>query len=332
MIGIADLVVTLVLCVLSALVLTICAWYLWWSTPGHNKGPTFREQEIFGDPYVNDPYVNDPYVNDGAHVPADHAHADHVENTEPTDSPATVQQRIAVCGLVRNNTKYLPAIFAKLREFEQHCTHKPVYVFYENDSRDDSVELLRGFLASHRRNGTLVTEKNVDKRHPRRTDRLAYGRTVLQQCTLQAGATDLVMMLDMDDVNEHLDVASVVATIHDADRWDVATANQRNYYYDKWALRTSHKHDNCWHKDRCSKYTMAAWIPDISKDPDKRYIHVQSAFGGLGLYKWKYWVVGTFDGRGRHCEEDCEHVRFFSSVRAKFPDTRVVIARSMYNN
>ena len=42
----------------------------------------------------------------------------------------------------------------------------------------------------------------------------------------------------MDDVNIGLDINSVNKCLSEHHKWDIASINQSNNYYDLWALRT----------------------------------------------------------------------------------------------
>lgn len=243
----------------------------------------------------------------------------------------TSAQSLTVVGTIRNNAMYLPQIFNKLKELEASLQSNVQYIFYENDSKDESVKMTEQFLQN--RNGYLISQYGIDTRFPRRTTRLAFARHQLHTASKEFPAK-LVMMLDMDDVNINMNVQSIVDTIHNSDCWDVATANQTHRYYDRWALRTDKKMNNCWKNEKCKHFNLNAWLPDKVCEGNtihKKYkspIPVLSAFGGLALYKWKYWKDGLFeDPKG-----DCEHVIFFRNMRAKWPNVRIVILPTLLNN
>jgi hypothetical protein len=239
--------------------------------------------------------------------------------------------KLVIGGIVRDTAQFLPRVLACLEKLEARLVVPPTYVFYENDSTDSSVDILERFL--HDRDGKIVSEKNIQAKFPKRTVRLAYARNKLQSMCVSYG--NVFMMLDMDNVCVNIDTRAVVQCLNEPSKWDVATANQRGQYYDLWALRTAGKSNNCWHNDRCPDHALRAWFGDVpgvghrSISTDRDYIYVESAFGGLGLYKWSYWKAGRFVALQ---DRDCEHVGFFQSVRNIYPDVRVAIVPYLVNH
>ena len=237
---------------------------------------------------------------------------------------------LTVMGTIRDNAKYLPKIFSKLKELEAKLETNIRYVFYENDSRDQSVKITQTFLKD--RCGYLITQSGIHRKFPARTTRLAYARHQLHLASMEH-PTEFVIMLDMDDVNVNLNVSSVIKTLQNTMAWDVATANQKRHYYDKWALRTNKKKNNCWKNEKCSNFFLRAWLPNNLSHGNIIPIHqppipVRSAFGGFAIYKWKYWKDGLFENP----KGDCEHVLFFDNMRSHWPNVRVVIMPNLINN
>lgn len=144
---------------------------------------------------------------------------------------------------------------------------------------------------------------------------------------------------------------------------DVAVANQRGRYYDRWALRTAAITGNEWAVcNRCSPATSASlrfFFPDGGTDlqaisPDAAPVGVLSAFGGLALYRGAklraradaHRFAGAYDGCDEamapgcclpiHEGQDCEHVAFHAALdhasrAAGEGDLRVAIVPSLLN-
>ena len=147
---------------------------------------------------------------------------------------------------------------------------------------------------------------------------------------------DYVIVMDLDNVNTQLDSEAVIKTINNAAHWDIATANQRDVYYDLWALRTIPKHNNCWHMGKCDGWSLTQWFPStpwMKTIPSSinASVNVLSAFGDMGIYKWRYFVVGEYSGVGAHNEQDCEHVAFNYSIRRHYTHVRITIVPYLVN-
>jgi hypothetical protein len=257
-------------------------------------------------------------------------------STTPTSQlNMTIPLQLTICGIAYNVEPYLPRLFEILSSLENKLHIRPTYVFYENDSSDRTLQLLQTFMKTRR--GKVMTEKGVFKRFPKRTIRLAYARNKVHASVSALTSTDIVMCVDMDNVNMGLDAGSVVRALNGRDEWDVATANQKGHYYDLWALRTVDQNRNCWHKMKCSRLRLLNFFPSTqwegSIPTDLPYnVPVLSAFGGMGLYQFKYWKAGVYRGSGSEGEQDCEHVAFHKSIRQVYPDVRVCIVPYLVNH
>ena len=247
---------------------------------------------------------------------------------------------LVVGGTARDCAEFLPAAFARLDALaEGRRVH---YVFYESNSSDATLAMLRAFVAE--REGEVMTERTTGER----TERIARGRNAVVARVEELRAFDFFVNLDMDD-RCAFDVASVRECLARADEWDVATANQSRVYYDRWALRTDamgdmyegiphcvvgyghvgHGHGAC---DSSRVLPISAWFPRAGlegKDTfprDAPYYAVQSAFGALAIYKTRLLRGARYAGTRPGSVPECEHVPFHAAIKAQFPETRIVIA------
>lgn len=194
-------------------------------------------------------------------------------------------------------------------------------VIYENDSKDNTVKILE---EKKKDNYHYIIE--TGKTTPIRTMRIANGRNnVLEKAQeLNANNTyDYLIMLDMDDITVNGKfVDSIDSCFNDLD-WDVLTGNQSDRYYDKWALRKKGLLDyDCWIE---ANKAMAAGMS--TQEAHNKYIHVfdkfdtgqrldvDSAFGGIAIYKLSSIGDCKYIGSYEDGTELCEHVPFHQCIK-----------------
>ena len=86
--------------------------------------------------------------------------------------------------------------------------------------------------------------------------------------------------------------------------WDMCSANRRNYYYDIWALRhPDWCPQDCWERfarlrpqiGNENAFQMAILGPMVRIPAHLPFIEVESAFGGLAIYRKAALRLGTRD-------------------------------------
>jgi hypothetical protein len=246
--------------------------------------------------------------------------------------------KAVICGCTKNSASYI------YRNLENLYAIKPLFslchfVLYENDSHDDTVSTLQRFKENHS-DFAYISEKNVAQRIQcnqslqLRPQIIAHGRNTLLQYVSQMNIDfDYLIMVDTDDVIVRLKPDQFQYIFqHDTSSWDALFANCLGKYYDIWALRIGENvfdrevHGQIW--NRCIDYDcweMAAKMRNIqiyvynNQKTIQVYmplIRVDSAFGGLGIYKYdkirdcKYSAI--VNGRLR-----CEHVEFHRQMAEK---------------
>jgi FkbM family methyltransferase len=202
-------------------------------------------------------------------------------------------------------------------------------VIVENDSEDDTRSRLRE-VAGSRDNVRLIEADGLEERHPKRTDRIAAARNLYIEAVREpryADCDDLVV-LDFDDVNCRPINASAFAAAREW-LWQepnrrAVFANSSLFYYDVWALRhPSWSPDDCWARVRSAQKSMGmeeamrrhVATRQIPIRPGAAPILVDSAFGGLGIYRREPALTGNYVGLDEQGEETCEHVAFNAAVR-----------------
>jgi hypothetical protein len=191
-------------------------------------------------------------------------------------------------------------------------------VIVENDSKDNSKDMLRAW-AAERSHITLLLDDfgtqtvpdarstNFNPSYSRaRIEKLAFHRNrYLDQAATVAGL-EYVIVLDLDLYR--IDIDGIAHAFGQAIPWDAQFANGRisdsrrpelgDFYYDTYAL---------WELGDCAPQTetklAAYWEKLQPLTKGMPLFAVQSAFGGLGLYRWdalrghRYGVEENDDSR-----------------------------------
>jgi hypothetical protein len=213
---------------------------------------------------------------------------------------------LVIVGCVRNGAKTLRHAVETLACATAGFAHVEFLVI-ESDSTDATLDELQRL---HERVDCFgfISMGALAQRHPARTERVAACRNryldELRSNPRYASA-DYVMVADLDGVNSDLRPEAVQSCWRSSLSWDVCTANQRDGYYDIWALRN------------------AGALPGLDGDscmaqlkPEAEWIEVASAYGGLAIYRREALLDGRYSGvlDGKSI---CEHVPLHSELRAK---------------
>lgn len=231
---------------------------------------------------------------------------------------------ILVTGIARNCGHSIRFEIAKLRDAVS-AFKKVFWLVIESDSNDGTVTQLE-CLAKEIDNFRCLALGNLAEKFPLRTERIAYCRNVyLDEISnnLEYSNLDYVVVADLDGVNSLLDSSALLSCWARRD-WDVCTANQKGPYYDIWALR----HPiwcptDCWQQvsflsefntvpedvHHVAVYSKMVQIPD-----DHPWIEVQSAFGGLAVYRTAAIRSARYNGLRDGGKQICEHVAFHSTI------------------
>lgn len=233
---------------------------------------------------------------------------------------------LVIVGCVRNGAKTLRrAIETLARATAGFATVR--FLIVESDSTDDTpAELQR--LRNERTGFQFTSLGALAERIPARTERIAACRNrYLDELRLdpQYAQVDYVMVADLDGVNNDLRAEAVATCWASKQPWDGVAANQRDAYYDIWALR---------HPDWCpvdchEQYSRLRTMFDKPRalaiaihsrmarlSPRSEWIEVDSAFGGLAIYRREALLAGRYSGvcEGRAV---CEHVPLHAELRAQ---------------
>ena len=238
-----------------------------------------------------------------------------------------------IIGTARNCAEGLAATLPRLGRLTS-TFGRADFVLAANDITDTTGSLLREW-ARTRDDVHLIDFDGLVDNVPKRTARLATIRNLclsaLRHDSDGSSRYDFLIVADLDGVNANLvddPVFSAVINKAPSD-WAALFANQRQVYYDIWALRHPvWSPDDCWaHVAKASRRrfnrksaTEAAldrhvYGRQIHIAPNHAPIAVDSAFGGFGIYRSSFLGGALYRGLTPSGEEVCEHVFFNASVK-----------------
>ena len=240
----------------------------------------------------------------------------------------TINKEIFITGLARDCAHSLPSLLTQLETLSTLFARYH-FIILENDSLDDTKTVLNAFKAKHTE-AIIEYHDKIAKRHPKRTDRLAFLRNrILDIATERCNDPDnaYFLMLDLDGANNLIDAERIAHHVRQDDgSWSALFANQSEDYYDLWALR---------HPELCpydiwemvrerpkgmeKAEAIETFITSIrfNLPKDRGLIEVESAFGGLGLYLMSAIKGCRYLGLDDAGNEVCDHVALNREIIAK---------------
>ena len=220
---------------------------------------------------------------------------------------------------------------------------KAGFVFAENDSKDATPQTLKVF-AAHQTDCHILNCDGIGKKLPERTRRFAYLRNSCLgfiRADKKLRSYDYLVVMDMDDVNiAPLDRDAIVKAVQFMETQDEIAgvfANCRGIYYDMWTLREPRLCPGDVFEEQLD-FVVAHQVDDLtaykatferrlfSLSESEPPLEVESAFGGLGIYKMRYALRATYKGqkpkevvqngkKSRFQLQVCEHVHFNHDIR-----------------
>jgi hypothetical protein len=236
--------------------------------------------------------------------------------------------RAVFAGCARNCEPYLNGSLGNLSVFANYYTEAQ-FVFVENDSHDATKAILKDWLAGPRK-GLLIELDGLAKRETLRVARITAARNAYLKAIRETGLGefDHLVIADLDGVNSApVNFAGFVAAAEFLEAAPNAAgvfANASPVYYDIWALRhptwcpgdcLEAVRKRSWFEKRSSAFKRNVIDRQIPIPPGDQPIPVESAFGGLAIYKMPFARGGTYLCKGPKGEEVCEHVPFNLKIR-----------------
>lgn len=248
-------------------------------------------------------------------------------------------KNIVITGLTRNSSNYLYDNIKSIYHLSQHCNSLNFFI-YENDSTDNTTAILDNLkkeipqfnYQSENLQLQFFTHKNTASlKSITRTQNLAKHRnTCLNYIKEHHKDSDYVIVMDIDFELFSLDgiinsfgwLSDNVADAIVGNSFElkhIVSQNSKNLWnYDSWAYRGT------WWED-LQKYVDAygfdpmIWFGFWQLPLGSQPIKVNSAFGGIGIYKITDYISTIYDGY------DCEHVCFHKNLYNNIPNYRLYL-------
>lgn len=252
-----------------------------------------------------------------------------------------IPNNLLVVGLVRNCERVIKKDVARFQQALKGSINLK-WLLIESDSDDRSVAELES-LSKTIDNFNFITLGVLANQIPIHTERLATCRNkYLSEISnnKKYEQVKFVLMADFDGINNRIS-AQAIASCFERHDWDVCTANQLGPYYDIYALRAENwSPNNCYqHKNYLIKqgwsrrhaHFNAVYSRMIVIPTDADWIAVDSAFGGLGIYKRDVIVNLKYQATDENGVAICEHVGFHKAIKNNgyqiFINPRLINAR-----
>ena len=234
------------------------------------------------------------------------------------------RRSVLIVGTVRNCESKLRETYSRLQK--SFVDFDVDWLLVESDSDDRTVSILQE-LARENSKFTYKSFGNLRDKMPFRTQRLAYCRNWYTHEAADLGKYDhiqFVVAADFDGIN-NLITRDAVNSCWNFSDWDVVSANQRGKYYDIWCLRhISWSRNDCWKdykelRDKGFSHKKAARKAVFSRmikiNPKSNWIEVDSAYGGLTIYKKEAFIAGEHIWQDENGNETCEIVAYHEDIR-----------------
>lgn len=239
---------------------------------------------------------------------------------------------VLICGAARNAAAGLPLTLARIEELRRALGRCDVVIVTNDnlDGTDDILESWRRQDGSHQ----LVRLDGLAERLPANVERITAARNAylawLQEN--RAGNHEFVVVLDLDGPNQHMDVGAIVDLVQGPwQDWDAVFANQRQAYYDIFALRHPQWCPGCclselkartkkflfWKLGYARARNELIYRRQYAIPPSAPPIPVQSAFGGLGIYRASTLQTARYAARDQAGNPVCEHVALHEAMLQK---------------
>lgn len=257
--------------------------------------------------------------------------------------------KVILVGTISNAEKQVEKDFSRVYK-SLHFFEK-IYVFLvESDSSDSTIDVLNQ-LSKRIPNFNYVSLGELKTQIPNRIDRIRKCRNEYVdhiRNNFELNKWDYVVVADLDGMNSALKSDSILNLFSSRTSWDACFPNQKYGYYDLYALRerswmprdvfedlkilrnlipvTELNNFQIFKKfkrllafDRARKLSIYSKMRKISKN--NPWISVDSAFGGLSIYKTNLFLDNNYDSNIREGQLVSEHVDFnlkCTSSGAKF--------------
>lgn len=251
-----------------------------------------------------------------------------------------IDRNFLITGLVRNQESSLENIVAILQDaFAMYGNIS--FLIIESDSTDKTIETLT-FLQNKYANFDFISLGNLEKTIENRWVRMAFLRNTYLDFFNNSSKymrCDYLVVADLDDVNSELKSSSLESIFMRND-WAAVFANQSKYYYDVLAFRHPTLSPNdCWKEERMLiekgmnpfiARKRAVFDRQIKIPKNSPWLEVNSAFGGLGVYRRDCIQGSRYNEYSSEGDYACEHIDFHSQIKSR--GGKLFIVPSMINS
>jgi hypothetical protein len=228
---------------------------------------------------------------------------------------------VAFLGCARDCVDAVESSINNLQELGSLFKSSRIFIF-ENDSSDGTSELLRRI--SEPSGFYLLQEAGLDGVFPLRTQRLSYGRNRLFRHALTY-SPDYIVVVDLDGIVDFSRVREgLISCMTLPDVWDAVFPVNSGEYFDLWALRHSKlfPYDYEFHMNDLPPVLQQRSVIDYVMRGQHLFdfkslsgwLRVESAFGGMGIYKSEVFRYSSYRGDDENGVRRCEHVHFHEST------------------
>jgi len=234
--------------------------------------------------------------------------------------------RILVCGLVRDVQHSICHEISRLSQSLKGFSGVHFYLV-ESDSKDCTLEELEKL-----RNSSIkldfVSLGVLATAIPDRVERIRHCRNkYIEFIRVNSEKFDYVLVADLDGINSRLSRRALETSFTGNVNWDMCAANQIGGYYDIYALRAKGWCESDYQKEIEDKseglnprqlfQLRTELIYDRMRKISRKssWIPVDSAFGGLAVYKTEMFLRADYTPIEDSASRQCEHVDFNLKLR-----------------
>ncbi len=235
-------------------------------------------------------------------------------------------QDINILGLTRESSHTINIDLKKIMKAFGSFEKQHLYII-ESDSSDKTVEELEK-ITSQNDNVGFRSYGQLALKIPNKIERLCFLRNELLNYMRQISPTEYVVFVDLDNINNKINKKGVDSCFQ-KNNWSGCFPNQKVGYYDIFALRADNWNtEDCFaeiYRDNINSFSyihedyeidylfdkhVLKKMRKIKKDSE--WIKVNSAFGGVGIYKFQEIKNNFYDltPSKSDYEYECEHVNF----------------------
>jgi hypothetical protein len=226
------------------------------------------------------------------------------------------KHKVIFAGITRDNAEDLPKMLDFMEDFGSKFKDYRVVIF-ENDSKDNSVEILKKYERRNSKIKIISENFNLQKR-PSIKFLADIRNKYLDEINSSSSYDDFDILIFVDlDMKYGFDLRGILHSFSKIESWDMVCSNgiftKSGKMWDAFAFRND---EFPYGLDKLShEVYWSDIVPKIQKiyDPKSDLLPVYSCFGGIGIYKKKFIEGCRYDS----IKGDCEHIPFHKCMREK---------------